>query len=203
MVKDFNYSSLRDQVEPFVFQFAKPVPPSLGVRIKRGKVGEVLSFLNQSWRKLEPYHDLQYSFLDDDINKQYVNENRMLDALLSGAAVAIFISLMGVFALSSFIIEARTKEIAVRKVLGASVSRIVSLLSSGFFRLIIAAILVAWPIAYYVMGKWLDGFVYRIQMNVMIFVVSGGLVLTVAFATLFIRSIKAATANPVESLRYE
>ena len=203
VVKDFNYSSLRNHVEPVVFRFAKANPPSLGVRIKKGKIAQVLGFLKENWKELEPYHELKYSFLDDDINGQYVDEDRMFDALLSGAIVAIFISLMGVFALSSFLAEVKTKEIAIRKVLGASVPGIIGLLSSGFLRLIIAATVIAWPAAFYIMSKWLDGFAYRIQMNIMSFVLAGGLVVTVALVTLVIQSMKAARSNPVQSLRYE
>ncbi len=203
VVKDFNYSSLRNSVGPFVFIFAKADPPSLAVRIRQGKTSEVLRYLRANWRKINPDNNLNYSFLNDDLNKFYVNDNHMLDALLSGSLTAILIALMGVFALSSFLIETKTKEIAIRRVLGASVAGIVKLISSGFVKLVAVAVLIASPVAYYVMAKWLDGFAYRVRLDALTFLLIGLLVVLVALATMAVRSARAATAKPVESLRYE
>lgn len=203
VVKDFNYSSLRNHVEPFVFEFAKADPPSLAVRIRKGKEHDVLSYLRENWKKINPDDDLKYSFMDMDLNRLYVSDYRLLDALLSGSLVAILISLMGIFALSSFLVETKTKEIAVRKVLGSSVTGIVDLLSADFLRLVFVANLGAWPLAYLVMRGWLQTFAYRISVGLWIFPLVGLSMLALALTTVVVRAVKSARANPVESLHYE
>jgi putative ABC transport system permease protein len=203
VIKDFNYSSLRDRVEPFAFQFSNNPNSSLAVKIKKGKIKEVVSYLGDVWRRINPDKELHFSFLDDNVNHQYVNEKQIFKALLSGSSIAILIALMSVFALSSFQIETKTKEIAIRKVVGASVPEIVWLLISGFLAMIAAANVVAWPVAYYITEKWLNGFTYRIDISASPFLLTGILVVGISLLTLALRAIKAATANPVESLRYE
>lgn len=203
VVKDFNYSSLRSSVEPFLFEFARADPPSLAVRIRKGKANDVLSYLREKWKKVNPDKNLNYSFLDKDLNKLYVSDDRMLDALLSGSLVAILISLMGIFALSSFLVEAKTKEIAVRKVLGSSVAGVIGLLSVDFLRLVVVSNIIAWPAAYLVTRSWLQGFVYRTGMNLAVFPMVGAAMLLLAFGTVVLRAMRAARANPVASLRYE
>lgn len=203
VVRDFNYSSLRNHVEPFVFQFANADPPSLAVRIRKGKAENVLSYLREEWKEINPDKDLKYSFLDRDLNKLYVSDDRMLDALLSGSLVAILISLMGIFALSSFLAETKTKEIAVRKVLGSSVRGIIGLLSFDFMRVVLIANVVAWPAAYLVMREWLQEFAYRIGIDLWIFPIVSLLMITLALLTVLLRVLRTARANPVEALRYE
>ncbi len=203
IVRDFNYSSLRNAVEPIVLQFDKSGADYLGIKIQKGKTKEVLQYVQDLWKKINPDRVLQYSFLDAEVNKLYSNEERIFTAVLSGSVIAILIALLGIFALSSFISETKTKEIAVRKVVGSSVTGVVKLLSVSFIKIIIVAGIIACPAAYLVMQSWLQNFAYRISLNILIFPVAVLLMLLLAILTIAFQSIKAATANPVESLRYE
>lgn len=203
VLEDYNYQSLKQNINTVVFQYNKGNPYKIGVKIKKGKIKETLSYINNVWNKINPNSELDYSFLDDDINKLYLNENRMFKAVTSASVISILIALMGIFALSSFLIESMTKEIAIRKVLGSSVPGIVNLLSSSFVKIILLANLIALPAAYYFMNKWLQEFVYRININFLIFFLAGMSVLVIAFLTISYHTVKAATANPVKSLRYE
>jgi putative ABC transport system permease protein len=141
--------------------------------------------------------------MDEEYEKVYRNEERMGKIFNYFALLAIFISCLGLFGLASFATEQRTKEIGIRKVLGSSVGRIVLLLSKDFARWVLAANLVAWPIAYYVMTKWLEGFAYKASFGIWIFVLSGGIAMTVALVTVSYQAIKTAVTNPVNALKYE
>ncbi len=203
VVKDFNYSSLRNSVEPLVLQFDNSPFDYLGIKYQPGKTREVLSYVRELWKKLNPDRVLQYTFLDDDVGKMYASEDRTFAATLSGSATAILIALMGVFALSSFLVETKTKEIAVRKTLGSSISGIIRLVASDFLKLVVIANVIAWPAAYLIMRNWLENYAYRITIDLFIFPVIGAAMMVLAFVTVLSRASSAATANPVESLRYE
>jgi putative ABC transport system permease protein len=203
IVKNFNYTSLRNNVEPIVLDFQKTTYPYLGIKIQDGKTKEVLNYLNGVWKKVNPGHKLQYNFLDEDVNKLYSNEDRVFTSILSGSIIAILIALLGIFALSSFISETKTKEIAIRKVVGSSIANIVKLLSSGFLKIVLASNLIAWPAAYLIMKNWLENFAYRVNVHVFIFPLSALIMIILVLATISFQSIKAATANPVKSLKYE
>ncbi len=203
VIKDYNYSSLRDQVEPLILEFDKPSNPYLGIKIQERKTKEALSFIRQVWKKVNPGHLLQYSFLNDDINKMYWSEDRIFAAILSGSIIAILVALMGVFALSSFIGETKTKEIAIRKVIGSSTAGIIKLLSLGFIKIVLAANIAAWPVAYLVMHNWLQSFAYRTGFHLIIFPLAALIMVMLASLTITLQTLKVANANPVESLRYE
>ncbi len=203
IVKDFNYSSLRHTVEPVVLQFSTTPFDYLGVKYRAGRTKQVLGYMRKLWSKSNPGHLLQYSFLDDDVREMYSGEDRMFDAILFGSATAIVIGLMGIFAVTSFIAETKRKEIAIRRTLGSSVSRLVGLLTADFLKLVIIANVIAWPVAYLVMRGWLQNFAYRISVGLWIFPLVGLSMLVLALATVFARASKAARANPVEALRYE
>src|SRR5262249_4080431 len=145
----------------------------------------------------------QYSFLDETYAQQYKSEMNFKTIFFYITFIAIFIACLGLFGLSSFIMEQKTKEIGIRKVLGASVSGIVGMLSKDFVRLIIIAALIAFPVAWWAMSKWLQGFVYRIQIGWWVFMAAGLTALLIALITISFQSIKAAVRNPVKSLRTE
>ena len=207
IVKNFNYMSLRENIGPLILEpISEPLKHNsirVGVKIKRGEIKESLNYINKIWKEMNPDSEIKYSFLDDDINKLYLNENRLFKAVLSASIIAILIALMGIFALSSFLAETKTKEIAIRKVLGSSASGIVNILSKSFIKIIIFANLVAWPVAYYLMKKWLQNFAYRININYTSFLFSGALVLILSLLTIGFKAYKAANQNPVKSLRSE
>jgi putative ABC transport system permease protein len=203
VVKDFNYQSLREDVKPLVLEYARRVRYALLVKFRHGKEKEVLAYLKNVWGKGSPDRELSCSLLQDTIDGLYSNEDRLFSALLSGSALAVLIALSSIFALSSFLVETKTKEIAIRKVLGASVAGIVQLLSKDFLKLIVIANFVAWPCAYLIMHHWMQNYAYRMSIDLFVFPFVGMLIVGLALITVLIQVLKAASANPVESLRYE
>lgn len=204
IMKNFNYQSLIENIKPVVLIFGGIHDESnVAVKIMPGKDGEVLSYLKSIWKSVNPSRELEYYFLRNRIDSMYSNMDRMLDALMSGAVLTIVIALMGIFALCSFKIERKTKEIAIRKVLGSSIPGIIDMLAADFVRLLLLANLVAWPTAYFVMKSWLENFAYRVGIDLIIFPSVGLAMLVLALATILLRAFRAARANPVESLRYE
>jgi putative ABC transport system permease protein len=164
---------------------------------------DVLSTLEQFWKKLDPDTPFEYYFVDAIYDQLYKTEERMSKIFLWFTTIAILLSCLGLFGLASFTAERKTKEIGIRKTLGASVSNIVFMLSKNFLQWVIMANLIAWPVAYYFINKWLEDFAYRIDLSWWFFVLAGGIALVIALLTVSFQAIKAATANPVKSLRYE
>jgi putative ABC transport system permease protein len=209
VVADFHFQSLRQPIEPLAInplaQFQRYTDGSgyLLVRIASGEVQGALGFLEEKWRELAPEQPFEFSFLNEEIERVYQTETRLLQALGLFSALAIFIACLGLFGLVSFMAEARTKEIGIRKVLGASTTHITTLLAKDFVKLVIAAHLISWPIAYFALRWWLQNFAYRIDLGSWIFLLCGGLTLVIALATVGGRAVRAALANPVEALRYE
>ena len=175
----------------------------LNVRIRPEQLSSTLDFMERKWREFEPSRPFDTFFLDQDFNQFYRAERRFGETFAAFSLLAIFVACLGLFGLAAFTAEQRTKEIGVRKVLGASVSQIVVLLSREFGRLVLFALFLASPIAYYAVSKWLQGFAYRTEIGLAPFLLVGLTVLAVAIFTVSSQAIKAALANPVESLRYE
>ena len=206
VIKDFNYESLHQPITPIVLYITPQSFNSISVKIRPQRPEEVsttLAFLKQKWLEFRPEFPFQYSFIDERYEELYENEHRLGQIFGTFAALAVFIACLGLFGLASYLAEQRTKEIGVRKVLGASVSSIVVLLSRDFTRLVVVAMLAAWPLAYYAMSEWLQSFAYRVDVNWMRFALAGALALLIALLTVSTQAIRAALANPVESLRYE
>ena len=203
VVKDFHFRSLHHEIEPVVIHIAPGYFSCIAVRIRPGDVAGTLNDIEAKWRKLFPDHPLEYSFLDEDIAALYPSENKLGRIVGYFSLLAIFIACLGLLGLASFATEQRTKEIGIRKVLGASVSSIVLLLSKEFTGLVILANLIAWPVAYFAMKDWLEDFAYRIDVGIGTFVLGGVLALVIALLTVSSQAIKAALANPVDALRYE
>lgn len=205
VVRDFHYQSLHERIRPLVL-FLSPVTQAASIvtiRIAPGDTRETTALIDRTWKKVTGGEDIFASFVRQDLDRLYLSDERAgtVAALFSG--LAIFIACLGLFGLASFVTERRTKEIGIRKVLGASVAEIVALLSKEFVKWVLVANVIAWPVAYYVMNNWLKNFAYRTNMSPWVFVVSGIAALAVALFTVSSFTIKAATANPVESLRYE
>ena len=203
VVKDFHFLSLHQEMQPLTIHLTENWMSYLSVKISTENIPRTIGFLKESWQKFSPNHPFDYFFLDGDFEKMYRSEMRLGKIFASFTALAIFIACLGLFGLASFTSEQRTKEIGVRKVLGASVSNIVILLSKEFSKWIFVASLIAWPVAYYAMSRWLQSFAYRISVGIWIFLLATILALLVAMATVSFKAIKAALANPVEALRYE
>lgn len=207
IVKDFNFNSLRDKVTPLVIQSNEGFGGAnqyVLARIKAGQIASAIQSVEATWKQLVPEQSFKFSFLDQNINEQYKGEQQSgrLFAIFSG--LAIFVSCIGLFALSAYITNLRTKEIGVRKVLGASVQGVVVLLSMDFTNMILLSFVMAVPVAWYVMEHWwLQNFAYRIDISVWIFLISGAMAFMIAWLTVSYQSIKAAIQNPIKSLRSE
>ena len=203
VVRDYHGLSLRDEIEPLGFIARSEFFYSLNLRIRPEGTAQTLAFLESQWKRFVPDEPFEYHFMDEFMEWIYFNEIRTGKMLGVFSLLAIFVACMGLFGLVAFMVQSRTKEIGVRKVLGASTSHLVMLLSREFLLLILVASVVAWPIAYYLMRDWLSGFAYRTSLTVVPFVVSAMLALIIAFVTVSIQAVRAAQANPIEALRDE
>lgn len=203
VVKDFKFKSLHDKTGPLV-AFSDPNWFSfIMVRIAPGNTSRALEKIQKVWTKLVPDTPLEYNFLDETFNNLYKEDQKTSYLILVFAIIAVAISALGLFGLATFTAEQRTKEIGIRKVLGATVVNITTLLSKDFIKLVFIAILIATPIAFWAMNKWIENFAYRIDITWWTFVASGFFALLIALITISFQAIKAAVANPVKSLRTE
>ncbi len=203
VVRDFFLNSLHREGEPLVLFMWPEGYDYFSVKIEPGTEEEALAFLEAAYREIYPAHPFSYSFMKDDVVSQYGVEIRLRDVFMAAAAVAVGIACMGLLGLAFFSAEGRTKEIGVRKAMGAGVGMLVFMLCKEFARWVLVANLVAWPIAGYVMHRWLQGFPYRVPLTPWPFLAAGVLSLVVACLTVGYRAVKAAAANPVKALRYE
>jgi len=204
VVKDFHYEDLHLPITPYAFQLSmQPQYNYMIVHAKPGNIDNILASVKNSWHTLNPSEPFEYSFLDTDFQKNYDAEIRLSAIVGYFTAIAILISCLGLFGLATFSAEQRVKEIGVRKALGASVSSIVALLSKDFLKLVGIAVLIASPLAWFAMNKWLQSFAYRIHINWTIFAITALAALLIALITISFQAIKAAIANPVKSLRSE
>jgi len=179
------------------------VPNYISINIEQGKSEEVISFAQSKWGQFFQGNPFNYFFLDDRFAEQYEADQRLGQLVAIFTGLAIFVSCLGLFALAAFIAERRTKEIGIRKVLGASVQNLVTLLSKEFLILVGVAILIAIPLSYFVMNKWLDSFVMRIDLEWWVFLLAGIIAMGIGLLTVGFNSLKAATVNPVESIKIE
>ncbi len=173
------------------------------VRLQSSDLQATLSSIESAWREFIPGEALNYSFLDDDFARLFEAENRLARAFGFFASLAIIIACLGLFGLAAFMAEQRTKEIGVRKTLGASVRDIVSLMSKHFLWLLLIGNIIAWPLGYILMNKWLENFAFRIEIGVGTFLLTGGVALVLVIISVGGQALRASLANPVDSLRYE
>ncbi|MEE9372284.1 MAG: ABC transporter permease [Saprospiraceae bacterium] len=202
VVENFNYTSLTEKVYPLCF-FQGISPSIISVKINTDNIPRLLGSIEEQWNKFAPNLAFRYKFMDESYAKMYDNVSRIRSIFTTFALLAIFVACLGLFALSAYMAEQRYKEIGIRKVLGASVTEVVGLLSKDFIKLVIIALILAVPISWWLMDKWLANFVFRIDMDFSTFMIGGLIALLIAFVTISFQSIKAAVANPVESLRSE
>lgn len=203
VVKDFHIESLHREIKPLVMSIVPREFANVVARIRPENIPSTIAFLQDKWQAFEPGYPFRYFFLDEDFGRLFRNEERQSRIFGGFTILAILIACLGLFGLASFIAEQRTKEIGVRKVLGASVQQIILLLSKDFTKLVAIAFALAAPVAYFAMNKWLQDFAYRTDLNPIIFVLAGVLALLIAWLTVSYQAIKAALTNPVEALRYE
>lgn len=208
VVRDFNFMSLRDEVTPLVLQsnesYGGGASQYIAVRLKSGQIQQGIKAIEAKWKALAPEQSFKFSFLDQNLAAQYASEKQSGKLFVIFSGLAIFVSCIGLFALSAYITSLRTKEIGVRKVLGSSVSEVVILLSTDFTKMILLAFVLAAPVAWYVMENWwLQNFAFRIPIDAGIFVLAGVSALLIAWLTVSYQSIKAAIQNPITALRSE
>ena len=174
-----------------------------GLRLTGQDLPATLAFIRDTWERFDPAYPFDYAFLDQAVAQLYESEQRLMQTLSLFASLAILIACLGLFGLASFTAEQRTKEIGIRKVLGASVGSIVVLLSKDFAKLVVLAFVLTAPLAYLAMTRWLDDFAYRVEISWRIFLIAGSLALAIALLTVSYQAIRAAVGNPVKALRYE
>ncbi len=203
VMKDFNFTSLHREVEPLVIIYDPKEILSITVRIRPEEVAGTIAALEQAWNRLSPAWPFEYFFLDESLDGLYRADEKVGQIFGSFAALAIAIACLGLLGLAAFTAERRTKEIGIRKVLGASTSGVVALLSKEFLQLVLLANLIAWPVAYFATKKWLEDFAYRIDLGITTFLFAAAIALLIAFVTVSLQAVKAAMTNPIEALRYE
>jgi putative ABC transport system permease protein len=204
VVKDFNIYSFRESVWPLVINIMPMEKLNfISFRISPQEVTGVLAHLSSVWSKFAPNYPLDYYFLDDDFARLHQADQQLGRVFQVFAWLAIGIACLGLFGLAAFTAERRTKEIGVRKVLGATVANVFTLLSRDFVKLVLLANLIAWPLAWYAMHRWLQSFAFRVEIQWWVFALAGGIALFIALLTVSTQAIKASLANPVEALRYE
>ncbi|MBN1480737.1 ABC transporter permease [candidate division KSB1 bacterium] len=204
IVNNFHFQSLRSSIEPLCILFPGDVYPThLSIRISAGHISDTMQFIQKTWHEILPQYPLQYEFYDSWLDAMYREDEKLGTAIGLFASLAIVISCLGILGMAIFSTQKRTKEIGIRKVVGASVPEILFMLGTNFSKWVLLANIFAWPLAWYAMNTWLQNFAYRIDLTIWPFLLAGVLALLIALLTVSWQAIRAATANPVEALRYE
>ena len=205
VVRDFHVESLHHKISPLLIETEPSQYRFILIKIRSEYLPETLSFLREKWNEFDPAGTFDYWFLDESesFTWQYQSEKRLSKMFSYFALLAIFITCLGLLGLASFTAEQRTKEIGIRKAMGANISSIILLLLKKFAKWILLANIIAWPIAYFGMQQWLQNFAYRVEVGFSAFILAGLLVLAIALITVGYQALKAAKANPVDALRYE
>lgn len=203
IVKDFHFKSLHQKIEPLLFYMNPKSVSYISIKLKTNDISSTMAHIREKWAEFSPAYTFEYFFFDRHFDRLYRSEERMHTLFKFFTALAIFISCLGLFGLASFTTQQRTKEVGIRKVLGASVANVFIHLSKEFIFWVALANLIAWPVAYFFMSKWLQNFAYKTGMGIGIFILSGLIGLAIALLTVSYQSVKAALAKPVEALKYE
>jgi putative ABC transport system permease protein len=203
VVKDFHYASLHSPIEPLVFILRENFVGFLAIKIQTTQMASTIDKVQQLWQEFDQKHYFHYTFLDDRYAKQYLHEQRMLTLFGYFSLIIVLISCLGLYGLSAFSTEQRTREIGIRKVLGGSPSSILTLLIKGFMVLVLIAGLISIPIVYYLMTEWLNEFAFSVSPDAFHFL--GGFMLSalIALATVLFQAFKALRNNPVDAIKYE
>jgi putative ABC transport system permease protein len=202
VVKNFNYASLKQRIEPVIFYY-QPANWRIFVKTNGRDASKAIAAAQGMWQKYSPDIPFNYSFVDEDYDSMYKLEQRTGVLFNIFAIVAIIICCLGLFGLAAYTAQVKTKEIGIRKVLGASVSSIIQLLAKDFISLVVIALVIAVPIGWWAMHTWLQDFAYRIDISWWVFLVAGAVAILIAIATVSMHALKAALANPVNSLKEE
>jgi len=203
VVKDFNYQSLHNKVAPITIFTTDFPKTSVVIKYNPENIQDVLTYVRETWQDFMPEFPFEYEFLDDVLNEFYIPEQKLAKIFTIFAVISILIACLGLFGLASYTTEQRTREIGIRKVLGATSQTIVMLLSKTFTKWVLLANIIAWPVAYFALKSWLENFAYRTQLSVLTFILSGLIALAIAILTVLYQSLKASRTNPSITLKYE
>jgi putative ABC transport system permease protein len=206
VVKDFHYSSLHDKVQPIVFYLASEQTEFLQwmeVRISSQDMPKTIQSIESVWKTVAGDRPFQFEFMDQAVAAHYQAEDRFLKIFTTFSVLSIMLGGLGLFGLTAFMAKRRTKEISIRRVMGASVPTLIGLMSKDFLKLVLVANIIGWPIAWYFMNKWMEGFAYHAPISVFIFIGTAITVLLIAFLCVLYHSLKVSSVNPVKSLRSE
>jgi putative ABC transport system permease protein len=205
VIEDYHQTSLKESINPTIFEIATESQqfPFLIASVKTSNFHETTGMIEKTWKKLVNDTPFEYYFLDEAIQKQYDEDRKVSQIITSFTTIAIVICCLGLYGLSTYMAERRFKELGVRKVMGASIGQIMTMMSKEFVRLVLIALIIAVPLSWYMMNEWLTGFAYHIPISFTIFIYAGSAALLIALITVSFESIKAASANPVTSLRNE
>ncbi len=202
VVKDFHYDSFHHKLAPSALWYAD-WNSNINIKISDQNQTQTIQYIEKIWNELSPQSPFEYEFLDATYDRLYKAEEELKQIVILFSLISILITCLGLLGLISFSAVQRTKEIGIRKVMGASLTNLIGSLTMDYFRWIIIAALIACPISYYAMHKWLENYAYRIEVSWWMFALAGGIALAIAFLTVCWQALRAATANPVKSLRYE
>jgi putative ABC transport system permease protein len=203
ITKDFHFTSMRNEIKPFAFFVNPNAQGTFLVKLAGNNIAGTLAQMERKWKQFPTERAFEYSFLDETFAKLYQSESRFQKVFISLVILGIFIACLGLLGLATFAAQQRIKEIGIRKVLGASVASVVTLLSKDFLKLVCIAFIVASPIAWYAVHRWLQDFAYRIDVKWWVFPLAGIIAILIALLTISFQAIKAAMSNPVKSLRTE
>jgi putative ABC transport system permease protein len=203
IVKDFHYKTLREDIYPLMFVWGDSWMNYASIRIQPENIEESLRMIEQEWTAMCPDYPFEYSFMDERFERMYQNDKKLGRIFRYFAGLAIFIAVLGLFGLAAFIAEQRTREIGIRKAMGASITQVSVLLVKEFTWLILLASLLSWVLAWFWARNWLQEFAFRIEPGIWMFILSTLLALLIAWLTVLFQTLKAASTNPAESLRYE
>jgi putative ABC transport system permease protein len=203
VMKDFNYASLHENIKPLVIHIFPQWANNISLKLKSDNMLNTMTEIENTWKKTALHSPFKYNFNEENFNSMYQSEINMRSVLSAFTFLSVLVACLGLFGLASFSIKQRFKEIGIRKVLGSSTSAIVQLISKDFLKLVIISFVIAAPIAWYGMNKWLQDYAYKINISWWVFALAGGMAIIIAFSTVAFQAIKAANANPVKSLRTE
>jgi putative ABC transport system permease protein len=205
VVKNFNFESLRNPIGPYIIRFQNEnmLWGYVSVRLSAQNISKTISEIEKIWKEYVSNNPLQYYFVDEDFEQMYVQEKQNAQMAVIFSILAIFVAAIGLFGLTSFTVIQRTKEIGVRKAMGSSVAEVYFVISREVFILVSISALIAWPLTYYIVGKWLENFYYRINTGVFSLFAGLAIALGIALVTISYSIMKAARINPAQSLKYE
>jgi len=203
VVKDFNFKSLREEIEPMTMVLAPQYITAISLKIEPGEIITTLDLIKKKWQNIFPGEFYTQMFLEDQIEQLYDNEKKMQSILMVFSSLSILVACLGLFGLAAYTVEDKTKEIGIRKTLGASIPRILVLLTKEFVKWVTISIFIAFPISYYLMDNWLQNFAYHINLGLAPFILAAIVSLMISIITVSIQVVKAALKNPIDTLRYE